>query len=60
MKQTLTYQEGVEKLEAIVQSMEQGDLNIDELSEKIKTATRLLQHCKEALHHIEEQLKIDD
>ncbi|MDR0667144.1 MAG: exodeoxyribonuclease VII small subunit [Prevotellaceae bacterium] len=60
MKKTDSYQDAVEKLENIVRDMEQGDLNIDELTEKIKIATQLLQHCKETLHTIEQQLPTVD
>jgi exodeoxyribonuclease VII small subunit len=59
MKKTMTFQEGLEQLEALVLSLEKGELNIDELSEKIKTATDLLQYCKETLRNIEEELKIE-
>ncbi|MDR0729791.1 MAG: exodeoxyribonuclease VII small subunit [Prevotellaceae bacterium] len=55
----MTFQEGLEQLEALVLSLEKGELNIDELSEKIKTATDLLQYCKETLRNIEEELKIE-
>ncbi|MDR2361250.1 MAG: exodeoxyribonuclease VII small subunit [Prevotellaceae bacterium] len=59
MKKTMTFQEGLDQLEALVLSLEKGELNIDELSEKIKTATDLLQYCKETLHSIEKKLNIE-
>jgi exodeoxyribonuclease VII small subunit len=52
----LTYLEAVEDLARIIESMEESDLNVDELSEKIKAATERLQYCQKALHAIEENV----
>lgn len=52
----LTYLEAVEDLARIIESMEENDLNVDELSEKIKAATERLQYCQKALHAIEENV----
>jgi len=56
MKKKTTYQEAAAELEHIMQALEQGDLNIDQLSDKIKTATKLLAQCKNALHTIEDEV----
>ncbi len=48
-----TYQEAADELERLVLSLEQGNLNIDELAGKVKKATELLNYCKEKLHTIE-------
>ena len=37
-----TYNEAVEKLRKIVADIENGDLDVDILSEKVKEATRLI------------------
>ena len=39
---TETYNEAVEKLRKIVADIENGDLDVDILSEKVKEATRLI------------------
>ena len=52
-KKKRSYHETIQELESIVKSLEQGDLNIDELSANVKKATELLQYCKKALHTIE-------
>ena len=45
-----TYNEAVEKLRKIVADIENGDLDVDILSEKVKEATRLIKLCKEKLY----------
>lgn len=60
MKKKDAYQDALEKLENIVREMEEGEMNIDEMIEKVNLATQLLQHCKETLHTIEQQLPTDD
>jgi len=55
-KKKQPYQEAADELERLVQSLEQGKLNIDELSDKVKRATELLHYCKEQLHTIEEEI----
>ena len=37
-----SYKEAVEKLRRIVAEIEQGDLDVDLLSDKVKEATRLI------------------
>jgi exodeoxyribonuclease VII small subunit len=51
-----SYQEAEEELERIVASLEQGDLNVDELANKVTIAKELLQYCKNALRSIEEKI----
>lgn len=50
MKQnTKKYEEAMQQLESIVQSIEEGELDIDSLCEKLKQAQQLLQLCKDRL-----------
>ena len=52
-KKEETYNEAIEKLRKIVAEIENGDLDVDILSEKVKEATRLIKQtglC--ALHRI--------
>ena len=52
-----SYKEAVEKLRRIVAEIEQGDLDVDLLSDKVKEATRLIQLCKEKLYKADEEVK---
>ena len=52
-----TYNEAVEKLRKIVADIENGDLDVDILSEKVKEATRLIKLCKEKLCKADEEVK---
>ena len=50
-----TYNEAVEKLRKIVADIENGDLDVDILSEKV--TTRLIKLCKEKLYKADEEVK---
>ena len=57
-KKTESYNEAVDKLRKIVADIENGDLDVDLLSEKVKEATRLIKLCKEKLYKVDEEEKI--
>ena len=57
MEKKETYSESVEKLRAIVEDIERGELDVDVLSEKVKEATRLIKLCKEKLLKADEEVK---
>ena len=42
----MKYEEEVKRLEQIVQQMERGDLDIDQLTEQLKEAQRIIKSCK--------------
>ena len=52
-----TYNEAIEKLRMIVADIERGELDIDDLSLKVKEASRLIQLCKEKLFKADEEVK---
>lgn len=56
-KKEETYNEAVEKLRKIVADIENGELDVDVLSEKVKEATRLIKLCKEKLYKVDEEVK---
>lgn len=56
-KKTESYQDAVCKLRQIVSEIENGDLDVDLLSEKVREATRLIKFCKEKLYKVEEDVK---
>lgn len=52
-----TYSEAIEKLRKIIADIENGDLDVDVLSVKVKEATRLIKLCKEKLYKVDEEVK---
>ena len=50
------YQESYEKIESIVKDLESGEMEVDELSEKVKEAILLINLCKEKLRQTETDL----
>ncbi len=57
MKNETTYSEAIEELEAIVSEIENEDISLDVLSEKVKRASVLIGICRKALHTTEEEVK---
>ena len=57
MKEKETYSKSIEKLRAIVANIERDELDIDDLSEKVKEASRLIKLCKEKLYKADEEVK---
>ncbi|TRX60853.1 exodeoxyribonuclease VII small subunit [Fulvivirga sp. M361] len=53
----LSYSESLKKLEALLEQLENGDLDIDLLSTKVKEATGLIRFCKEKLRNTEAELE---
>ena len=51
------YKEAIEKIRKIVDEIENGDLDVDILYEKVKEATRLIKLCKEKLYKVDEEVK---
>lgn len=57
MKDTnLTYTEAVAAIEDILQQIETGEMDIDELAEKVKQASELLKFCKGKLFQTEKEI----
>jgi exodeoxyribonuclease VII small subunit len=57
MEEKETYSKSIERLRAIVANIEKDELDIDELSEKVKEASRLIKVCKEKLYKADEEVK---
>ena len=51
------YDEAVRRLEAIVRMIENGEMDIDSLSAKLKEAKELVTYCKDKLLKVEEEVK---
>ena len=52
----INYVEAFEELKGIVSKIEEGQISIDELSEKVKRASKLIQICKTKLTTTEEDV----
>lgn len=55
-KKKITYSDNIKELESILSQMNNGDVSIDQLQEKVKRAKELLQWCKDKLRATEEEL----
>lgn len=53
----LSYKKAVSELEAIVKEIEREDVDVDNLIEKVKRATFLINYCKEKLRDTEAEVK---
>ena len=49
----LTYEQAMQKLEAMAQQMEQGKIGIDEMAERLREAQKLMKYCHEKLYEAE-------
>ena len=53
----LTYEQAVERLQAIVAKIERGDMDIDSLADNLKEAKQLVALCKNKLLKVETDVK---
>jgi len=57
MKQNKSYEEAFNELQEIVQEIENGDVNVDELGEKVRRAGELMRFCREKLFKTEKEVQ---
>lgn len=55
-KEKLSYKEAMAEIESIVSRLEDNQLDVDELSEKVKRVSELIAFCKSKLHETEEEV----
>lgn len=55
-KKNLSYQEAMSEIELIIRQIEDEELDVDLLSEKVKRVTGLIKLCKEKLHKTAEEV----
>jgi exodeoxyribonuclease VII small subunit len=55
-KKTVSYKEAITEIEEILSRLENNELDVDELSEKVKRVSQLVTLCKEKLHNTEEEI----
>ncbi len=56
MSEKISYTDAFSELQAIVSEIEQGEISVDELSEKVKRAALLIKICKQKLTTTEEDV----
>jgi exodeoxyribonuclease VII small subunit len=57
MEKSITYTEAFNELQEIVSEIENGDISVDDLAEKVKRAAFLIQICKAKLKATEADVK---
>ncbi|MGC9341722.1 MAG: exodeoxyribonuclease VII small subunit [Bacteroidales bacterium] len=55
-KKNITYKAAMTEIETIIRQIEDEELDVDLLSEKVKRVTSLIKVCKEKLHKTEEEV----
>lgn len=54
-KKNQSYNEAIAEIEEIINTIESGDLDVDELSEKVKRVSYLLKWCRQKLSKTAEE-----
>ena len=57
MKEELKYEEAFAQLQDIVQKIESDGLDIDQMSDQLKRAQKLIKLCKDRLTKTDEEIK---
>ena len=53
----MKYEEAIPHLESIVAQVENNELDIDPLAERLKEAQKLIRQCKDKLYKTDEKIK---
>ena len=56
-KKELTYEQAMQKLEELAESMESGKVSVDQMAESLKQAQRWMKYCREQLYEAEKSCK---
>jgi len=54
---TISYKEAVAEIENILEKIENEELDVDDLTEKVKRVSSLIKLCKEKLHNTEQEVE---
>ncbi len=57
MQEELTYEQAMQKLEEMARLMEQGEIGIDVMAERLREAQKLMKYCQEKLYEAEKNCK---
>lgn len=55
-KEKINYDSALLEIEEILEKIEEGELGVDELAEKVNRVTLLLKFCRDRLHSTEEKI----
>jgi len=55
-KSKLTYTSAITELEAIVQDIESGEIDVDVLTAKVKRASELIKFCRDSLRDTQKEV----
>ncbi len=53
----MKYEEAIQQLETIVAQIENNELDIDQLTDRLKEAQKLIKLCKDKLYKTDEKIK---
>lgn len=53
----MKYEEAIQQLETIVAQIENNELDIDQLADRLKEAQKLIKWCKDKLYKTDEKIK---
>ncbi len=56
--ESLSFEQALERLEAIVRQMEDGSLSLDQSLESYQQGAQLLARCRSSLEKVEQQIKV--
>ena len=54
---TISYKGAVAEIEVILEKIENEELDVDDLTEKVKRVSSLIKLCKEKLHNTEQEVE---
>lgn len=54
----MKYEEAIQQLESIVEQIERGELDIDQLTHQLKEAKKLIRLCKDKLYKTDQDIKV--
>jgi|OpeIllAssembly_1097287.scaffolds.fasta_scaffold134729_2 exodeoxyribonuclease VII small subunit len=55
-KTEISYQDAVREIEETIRKIESGELNVDQLTDKVKRVSALLEICRKKLKTAEEEI----
>jgi len=57
MAENISYKEAIEEIESILQQVESGELDVDQLTDKVKRVSALLEICNKKLKTTEKEVE---
>lgn len=57
MQEELTYEQAMKRIEQLASQLEDNQIGIDEMAEKLKEAQQLIAYCKQKLYTADEEIQ---